>query len=102
MASVIILTIEIFKIMDKLIITKECDVIDVTLDPNEHPVAYKRKLKELMNNGLSKQDAVNALLRPIQLELFYDIDTGLFAVEAEAVDCCDIYNPYSGEKIEKV
>lgn len=49
---------------------------------------------------MSDDEAENWLLTtPIQLELFYDIGRGLFAAEVEAIDCCEIYNPYTGQEI---
>ena len=35
------------------------------------------------------------------LEIYYSIDSGLFAVESEAVESGLIYNPYTGEMLDK-
>ena len=85
--------------MEELRITTEEDqTINVFLKPDS--VVYARKREELITqSGMSEGEAHDYLLTtPIQIELFYSA-TGLFAVEAEAVDCCEIYNPYSGEEI---
>ncbi|MFR9543600.1 MAG: hypothetical protein SNH27_16320, partial [Rikenellaceae bacterium] len=53
----------------------------------------------IKQSGMTESEADDCLLTtPIQIELFYSA-TGLFAVEAEAVDNCEIYNPYDGKEI---
>jgi hypothetical protein len=37
---------------------------------------------------------------PIVLEIMYEKDNGLFAVESEAIECDTLVSPYSGERIE--
>ncbi len=77
---------------------EEGHVIDVFLQPNTQP--YIARIAELVNAGMSEGEAENYLsTTPIQLELFYSADQGLFGVESEAVESCDIYNPYSGDEI---
>ena len=78
----------------------EGDVIDVLLTPEKTPIAYNRKLHELINkSGMTKKEAEFFLMAPISMELFYSNDQGLFGVESEALDSIAIYNPYSGEEI---
>lgn len=92
--------VEKLKDMNELRITTEEDqTIDVFLKPDS--VVYARKREELITqSGMSESDVDDYLLTtPIQIELFYSA-TGLFAVEAEAVDCCEIYNPYTGKEIQ--
>ena len=86
---------------DELRITEdEGDVIDIYLSPNKTPVAYQRKKKELMEScGMLEDEAERRLLHPIQIEIFYCYDQGLFGVEAEMLACCDVYNPYTGKEI---
>lgn len=87
---------------NRLIITSDCEVIDVLLSPNKTPLAYQRKLKELIEiSGMPQDEAKTHLLQPIQLELFYDYGLGLFAVESGAVESAGIYNPYTGKEIPK-
>ena len=35
------------------------------------------------------------------MEVYYSPYQGLFAVESDAVECSDIFNPYSGELLEE-
>lgn len=87
---------------DRLTITSDCELIDVLLCPNKTPLAYQRKLKELVEiAGMTEDEAKESLLQPIPLELFYDYGLGLFGVESEAVESTDIYSPYTGEEIPK-
>lgn len=64
--------------------------IMVILDENKYPIAHQNKVDELMESGAFKSVAeakewVNTT--PIELELYYEKDAGLFAVESEAIDC---------------
>lgn len=87
---------------NRLTITSNCEVIDVLLCPNKTPLAYQRKVKELVEiSGMTEDEAKTQLLQPIQLELFYDYGLGLFAIESEAVESAGIYNPYTGKEIPK-
>lgn len=75
--------------------------IKVQLNEKDHPIAFEIKVKELMKSGLSKDKAEKYLKDcPIELEIYYSTDQGLFGVEAEAVECCEIHNPYDGELME--
>ena len=85
--------------MDKLTIKQEeGQLVDVFLQP--HTEVFERKKQELIGVGMSDSEAENWLLTtPIPLELFYSADQGLWGVESEATEQCEIYNPYSGEEI---
>jgi hypothetical protein len=90
------------KQLEPLRITEETgDAIAVCLSENHTPVAWKRKKYELIRlSGMTEEEAQRHLeTMPVSLELFYDIDRGLFAVEEEAGECCEIYNPYTGKEI---
>lgn len=77
------------------------DVLDLYLSPDKFPETYTKKHTELIQScGMTEMEATLLLKEhPIQLELFYSMDQGLFAVEAEAVECISIYNPYNGAEI---
>ena len=77
------------------------DVMDVYLSLDEYPETYKKKHTELvLSCGMTEKEATELLKKsPIQLELFYSMDQGLFAVESEAVECSSIYNPYTGAEV---
>ena len=76
--------------------------IKVTLSKEKTPIAYENKVQCLMQSGLSREEAeaeVEGI--EIELELYYKVGAGLFAVEAEAVSGgADIYEPYSGELMD--
>jgi hypothetical protein len=89
------------KINELKITEQEGDVIELYIDPEKMPEVYRRKLHELIHNsGMSEAEAGKYILAtPISLELFYDIDRGLFGIESEAPESCEIYNPYTGKEI---
>ena len=74
--------------------------INVVVAPDEHPLACNAMIKSLMNSGMTKAEAVAYMIQPIELELYYDENNGLFAVESEAVESTSIFNPYTGEELE--
>lgn len=86
---------------NQLTITNECEIVDVLLSLEKTPIAYGRKLRELVEQGMTEEEAKEFLLRPIPLELYYEYCLGLFAVESEAVDSIEIYSPYTGKEIPK-
>lgn len=60
---------------DELKITEEVfDTVDVYLSKNTTPRAYQRKKTELINSGMTE-------------------------VEAECLDSCEVFKPYTGQKI---
>jgi hypothetical protein len=78
------------------------ETIDVFLSETAMPVAFDRKVRCLMNSGLSRREARQAVrATPLTLEIFYDIDRGMFALESEAIESIDVYNPYTGEIVPK-
>lgn len=86
---------------DRLAITDEvCEVVDVITTPTVNPEMFRRRVKCLMLSGLSQEEAEKTIAStPLQMELFYDIGLGGFAIDAEAVGNAILYNPYSGEEI---
>lgn len=89
--------------MVKLNTADECETIMVRLSETKTPIAFKHKLNELMSEGAfdNEQDARDFINQhPIDLELYYEEGKGLFAVESEAVECCEIYSPYTSEICE--
>lgn len=75
------------------------ETIQVRLTPGIFPTAFKAKLEELIGQGMTEEDARRWILStPIVLELYYEKDSGLFAVESEALESCpeSIRSPYSG------
>lgn len=67
------------------------------------PVAFKNKMEELIEGGMSVEEAKRHIYNtPIYLEVYYEKGKGLFAVESDYIEEHDsIVSPYSGEKISK-
>ena len=79
------------------------DSIMVTLAPDKYPTAFANKVDELIDqNQFKTREEAEAYVSgtPIELELYYEKGTGLFAVEAEAVESGTIYSPYTKELLE--
>ena len=75
------------------------ETIQVRLTEETFPTAFKAKLEELIGQGMTEEDARRWILStPIVLELYYEKDSGLFAVESDALESCpeSIHSPYSG------
>ena len=79
------------------------DSFEITLEENRFPIAFANKLKELQDMGVAEKDArLQIAESPIELELYYEINRGLMAVEAEEVENSSaIYSPYTGEQYEE-
>ena len=75
---------------------------NVKLTEDKFPIAYKNKLNELIDNGMSEEDARNLLADgEIELELYYSYGYGLFAVESGAIDDgATIFDPYTGKECD--
>lgn len=89
-------------IVDKL--SKSNEVLSFKLDKDLTPIAYKNKVKELLAQGacLTEKEAESIVDKMVfNLEIYYSIDSGLFAVESEAVESGLIYNPYTGEMLDE-
>ena len=79
------------------------ETIGVLLTRRTFPIAFQNKLNELMEQGAfdNEEDATKWIeSTPIVLEIMYEKDNGLFAVESEAIECDTLVSPYSGERIE--
>ena len=75
----------------------------ITVDFNNHPRLKKEKTEELKNQGYSPaeiKEFFNSDSAKVELQLAYDPNRGIFAVEAEAVECCILYSPYTREQVE--
>lgn len=86
---------------DRLVITDNVgEVIEVITTPTVNPEIFRRRVKCLMLSGLSQAEAEKFVAStPLQLELFYDVALGAFAIDAEAVGNSPLYNPYTGKEI---
>ena len=83
---------------------EEYEPILVTLDEYRFPIAHKNKVDELIESGAfdSVEEAKKWVNNtPIELEIYYEKDYGLFAVESEAITSGSICSPYSREYLEE-
>ncbi len=76
------------------------EVVEIRLDPVKHPVAFDAKRQELVNAGMTRDEAERFILAvPFVMEVYYAPNQGLFLVESEAIESTDIHNPYDGEVV---
>jgi len=78
------------------------EIIKVQLSKEHTPVAYQKKLEELVETGAfdTQEEAEKWLNQnPIVLEIYYEKGTGLFAVESEALECGTVKSPYTGNEL---
>lgn len=76
----------------------EPETISILLTPDRFPVAYKNKVEELVKSGaFNTEEEASEWVRttPIELELIYEPDSGLFALESDAVATDTCTSPYS-------
>ena len=86
----------------KLNPTDRIETIEVLLTEERYPIAFANKMSELLEQKAfdSEQEARTWLKStPIVLEIYYEKDAGLFAVESEVLDSCPetVCSPYTKE-----
>ena len=86
--------------MVKLNNSDDYESVMILLTPEKTPIAYQHRVDELINCGTKERDAKILALEPIELEIYYEQDCGLFGVDSGAVESGTIYSPYSGELCE--
>lgn len=80
----------------------DVEVIDVYLDEVKHPRAFKTKVTELVRDGMNEDEARKFVREtPFVMEVYYDLNRGLFMVESGVVESTEIYNPYTGVECKK-
>ena len=75
----------------------------ITLTKEKYPIAFNAKVEELLEEGVeTNREEAERLVSgmEIELEIYYEKGTGLFAVESEAVESGTIYSPYTAELCE--
>lgn len=75
--------------------------ITVQLSKEKTPIAWEQRVLSNMNSGATREEAEELASEPIEVEMYYNPDSGLFLVEAEAVESGTIYDPYSGELLDQ-
>lgn len=74
--------------------------LPLTISANQYPKVAMAKKEELMSQGLSEEDANNVISNLyFDIELFYSKGNGIFAVESGAVECEEVYDPYTQIKL---
>jgi hypothetical protein len=61
------------------------------------PTLFELKKAELIRHGFTEKEAIENCMTPIEMELVFAPDQGVFAVESEAMEDTDIFNPYDGQ-----
>lgn len=86
----------------KLNVGDEAEYIaSITLDEILHPKAFKAKMEDLAANGMDEEDAREFIEKnPIRMEIYYQKECGLFAIECDAAESSRIWSPYTGEEME--
>jgi hypothetical protein len=80
---------------------EKAEIIELFLSKDKTPIAYQKKVAELIKSGMTKVEAENFVsTTPFEMEFYYSDDLGLFLVESEAVENATIVDPYSGEILE--
>ena len=82
---------------------QEVETITVILSETKNPICFKNKMNELITQaGMTETEARNYInTTEFELEIYYEENLGLFAVESEAVESCEIFSPYTGEELEE-
>lgn len=77
--------------------------VSVRLSEDKTPVAFRNKVQELVEAGMTESEARKFILEtPFVLEIYYEKGYGLFAVESDTLEGCaeSICSPYSQEFFE--
>jgi hypothetical protein len=84
----------------KLNNSDQMESMQVVLSKDKTPIAFEQRVLSLINSGLDREEAEQMASEPIDVEMYYNPDAGLFLVECEAVESGTIYDPYSGELMD--
>lgn len=85
----------------KLHNSDQYESIDILLSENQHPIAFANAVKCLMLSGASEEEAIETVrTQPFEMELYYEVGSGLFLVAPGAVESGTVYSPYSGDLME--
>ena len=80
---------------------EQAEIIELFLSKDKTPIAYQKKVAELIKSGMTEEEAENLVsTTPFEMEFYYSDDLGLFLVESEAVEEANIVDPYTGEELE--
>lgn len=83
-----------------LTVKKNPDMITVTVSAIRTPVLFALKVKEHMASGMTQKEAEEtAEGSEYILNLYYEQECGLFAVEQEVLDCSRCWSPYTQKEL---
>ena len=85
--------------------SEEMETIVIRLSLEKFPIAFERKVLELMSGGMTRLAAISFINKtPFLMEAYYSTGNGLFLVESEAVesDGIPLHDPYTGEELDEV
>ena len=81
----------------KLNNSDQMEIMWVVLSKEKTPIAFEQIVLSLIDSGVERDEAEQMASEPIDVEMYYNPNAGLFLVECEAVESGTIYDPYSGE-----
>ena len=76
----------------------EEEIINISLDKEHTPIAYQERIADLMDSGLTFDEAKKMANEPLEMEVYFQRDEGLFLVESEAVANTEIFSPYTAKR----
>jgi hypothetical protein len=85
----------------KLNNSEQMETIKIVLSKEKTPIAWEQRVLSLINSGFNRDEAEKIASEPIDVEMYYNQDAGLFLVECDAVESGSIYDPYSGELMDE-
>lgn len=83
--------------MVKLNNSDQYESVMIHLTPIDTPLAYARRVEDLMTGGMAREAAEIKALEPYELELYYEPGIALFGVDPGAAESGTIYSPFTGE-----
>ena len=79
----------------------EEEIFALSINKDAHPKVYAAKKSELIDSGMTESEA-DAYINDTQIVMeVYHTKQGLFAVESDAIEWCEITNPYNGVRMKK-
>ncbi len=84
---------------------QDIESIVISIDPKRFPKFFANKVKDMVDSGLSQEEAEKEaaiFMRAVELEIYFEVGQGAFAVEIEPLDCgARLFSPFSKEELEE-
>ena len=84
----------------KLNNSDQMEMLTIQLSKEKTPIAWESRVQSIVNSGVARVEAEEMADEPIEVEMYYNPNAGLFLVECEAVESGTIYDPYSGDLLD--